>query len=294
MFNQYAKWLEKCNDVPWRMKVSSLNILITALVWRQDHNGFSHQDPGFLNIVANKSPSVVRVYLPPDANCLLSVGDHCFRSMNYVNVIVSDKQVHLQYLDMDAAIAHCTKGLGIWNWASNDQGVEPDVVMASCGDVPTLESLAAVALLRQRIPDIKVRVVNVVDLCKLVPQNEYPHGLSDREFEDNFTPDKPVIFAFHGYPWLIHQLTYRRPRQRNLHVRGYKEHGDINTPLELAIENQSDRFTLAIDAIDRISRLCVTAAGVRDELANERIACQQYAFQNGIDRPDIIGWKWPF
>jgi xylulose-5-phosphate/fructose-6-phosphate phosphoketolase len=294
MFNQYAKWVEKCNDVPWRMKLSSLNILITALVWRQDHNGFSHQDPGFLDLVANKSPSVVRIYLPPDANCLLSVGDHCFRSQNYVNVIVSDKQVHLQYLDMKAAVEHCTKGLGIWNWAGNDQGVEPDVVMASCGDVPTMESLAAVALLRQHIPDIKVRVVNVVDLFRLVPQSEHPHGLSDREFEAVFTPDKPVVFAFHGYPWLIHRLTYRRPSQHNLHVRGYKEHGNINTPLELAIENQTDRFTLAIDAIDRVPRLRVTAAGVRDELVNEQIACQQYAFEHGIDRPDVASWKWPF
>ena len=211
MFNQHAKWLEKCNELPWRAEVSSLNLLITALVWRQDHNGFTHQDPGFLDVVANKSPSVVRIYLPPDANCLLSVADHCLRSVNYVNVIVADKQVHLQYLDMEAAIEHCTKGVGIWNWASNDQGAEPDVVMASCGDVPTMESLAATALLRQHLPDVKVRFVNVVDLFKLVPSTEHPHGLTDREFEAIFTPDKPVIFNFHSYPWLIHRLTYRRP-----------------------------------------------------------------------------------
>ena len=295
MVNQHAKWLEKCNDVPWRMKVSSLNILVSGLVWRQDHNGFTHQDPGFLDVVANKSPDAVRIYLPPDANCLLSVGDHCFRSQNYINVIVADKQPQdMQYLDMEAAIAHCTKGLGIWNWASNDQGTEPDVVMASCGDVPTLECLAAVALLRQHIPDVKIRVVNVVDLFKLVPSKEHPHGLSDGEFEAVFTPDKPVIMTFHGYPWLIHRLTYRRPSQRNIHVRGYKEHGNINTPLELAIRNETDRFTLAMDAIDRIPRLRVSAAGVRDELANQRIACEQYAYQHGIDRPDITAWKWPF
>jgi xylulose-5-phosphate/fructose-6-phosphate phosphoketolase len=295
MFNQHAKWLEKCNELPWRMKVSSLNIFVTGLVWRQDHNGFTHQDPGFLDVVANKSPSVVRIYLPPDANCMLSVGDHCFRSLNYINVIVADKQPQdMQYLDMEAAIAHCTKGLGIWNWASNDQGVEPDVVLASCGDVPTLECLAAVALLRQHIPDIKIRVVNVVDLFKLLPSSEHPHGLTDCEFEAIFTADKPVVFTFHGYAGLIHRLTYRRPSQHNLHVRGYKEQGNINTPLELAIRNQTDRFTLAMDAIDRIPRLRNTAAGVRQELANQQIACEQYAYEHGIDRPDITGWKWPF
>ncbi|MGE4092785.1 MAG: phosphoketolase, partial [Candidatus Binatia bacterium] len=234
MFNQHAKWLEKCNELPWRAKVASLNLLITALVWRQDHNGFTHQDPGFLDVVVNKSPSVVRIYLPPDANCLLSVADHCLRSMNYVNVIVADKQVHLQYLDMDAAMSHCTKGAGIWNFASNDQGAEPDVVMASCGDVPTMESLAATALLRQHLPSIKVRFVNVVDLFKLVPHSEHPHGMTDREFESLFTATKPVVFNFHSYPWLIHRLTYRRPGQHNIHVRGYKEKGNINTPLELA------------------------------------------------------------
>jgi xylulose-5-phosphate/fructose-6-phosphate phosphoketolase len=294
MFNQHAKWLEKCNEIPWRVKVSSLNLLITALVWRQDHNGFSHQDPGFLDVVANKSPNVVRIYLPPDANCLLSVADHCLRSINYVNVIVADKQVHLQYLDMDAAIAHCTKGAGIWNWASNDQGAEPDVVMASCGDLPTMESLAAAALLRQRLPGMKVRFVNVMDLFKLVPHTEHPHGLTDREFEALFTPDKPVIFNFHSYPWLIHRLIYRRPCQHNFHVRGYKEKGNINTPFELAIENQTDRFSLAIDAIDRMERFRVTGSSVREELLSEQIACKNYAFEFGVDRPDIADWKWPF
>jgi xylulose-5-phosphate/fructose-6-phosphate phosphoketolase len=220
MFNQHAKWLEKCNGLSWRADISSLNLLITALVWRQDHNGFTHQDPGFLDVAVNKSPAVVRIYLPPDANCLLSVGDHCLRSTNYVNVIVADKQVHLQYLDMDAAISHCTKGAGIWSWASNDQGDEPDVVMASCGDVPTMESLAATALLRELLPGVKVRFINVVDLFRLVPHSEHPHGMSDREFEALFTPDKPVIFNFHSYPFLIHRLTYRRPSQHNIHVRG--------------------------------------------------------------------------
>ncbi|MGA7871904.1 MAG: phosphoketolase family protein [Candidatus Binatus sp.] len=294
MFNQHAKWLEKCNELPWRAKVSSLNLLITALVWRQDHNGFTHQDPGFLDVVANKSPSVVRIYLPPDANCLLSVADHCLQSVNYVNVIVADKQVHLQYLDMEAAIEHCTKGVGIWNWASNDQGAEPDVVMASCGDCPTMESLAATALLRQHIPDVKVRFVNVVDLARLVPSSEHPHGMTDREFEAIFTPNKPVIFNFHSYPWLIHRLTYRRPGQHNIHVRGYKEKGNINTPLELAIQNQTDRFSIAIDAIDRMPRFQVTGAGVREALLNHQIAAKSYAHEFGIDQQDITNWQWPF
>src|SRR6516162_8729719 len=294
MVNQHAKWLEKCNELPWRMNVSSLNILVTGLVWRQDHNGFTHQDPGFLDVVANKSPSVVRIYLPPDANCLLSVGDHCLRSENYVNVIVADKQVHLQYLDMEAAIEHCTKGAGIWNWASNDQGVEPDVIMASCGDVPTMESLAATALLRQYLPDIKASFVNVVDLFKLVPSTEHAHGLSDREFEALFATDKPVVFNFHSYPWLIHRMTYRRPAQHNIHVRGYKEMGNINTPLELAIQNQTDRFSLAIDAIDRMPRFQVTGAGVREALLNEQIAAKSHAHEFGIDPKEITDWQWPF
>jgi xylulose-5-phosphate/fructose-6-phosphate phosphoketolase len=294
MFNQHAKWLEKCNELPWRAKVASLNLLITALVWRQDHNGFTHQDPGFLDVVANKSPSVVRIYLPPDANCLLSVADHCLRSINYVNVIVADKQLHLQYLDMDAAITHCTKGAGIWDWASNDQGAEPDVVMASCGDLPTMESLAATALLRQHLPDIKVRFVNVVDLFKLVPHTEHPHGMTDREFEALFTSTKPVVFNFHSYPWLIHRLTYRRPGQHLIHVRGYKEQGNINTPLELAIRNQTDRFSLAMDAIDRIPRFCETGSSVREALLDQQIACKQHAYEFGIDQPEITDWKWPF
>jgi xylulose-5-phosphate/fructose-6-phosphate phosphoketolase len=294
MFNQHAKWLEKCNELPWRAKISSLNLLITGLVWRQDHNGFTHQDPGFLDLVANKSPEVVRIYLPPDGNCLLSVADHCLKSTNYVNVMIADKQVHQQYLDMGAAIAHCEKGLGIWDWASNDQGGEPDVVMASCGDVPTIESLVATALLRQHLPDVKVRFVNVVDLFKLVPDTEHPHGLTDREFEAIFTSDKPVIFNFHGYPWLIHRLTYRRPGQHHLHVRGYKEKGNINTPLELAICNQTDRFSLAIDAIDRMPRFRVKGASVRERLLNQQIECKEYAHEFGIDQPELNNWKWPF
>jgi xylulose-5-phosphate/fructose-6-phosphate phosphoketolase len=294
MFNQHAKWLEKCSEVSWRAPISSLNLLITGLVWRQDHNGFTHQDPGFLDVVANKSPQAVRIYLPPDANSLLSVADHCLRSVNYINVIVADKKEHIQFLDMDEAIAHCTKGISIWNRASNDQGVEPDVVMASCGDVPTTESLAATALLRQHLPDAKVRFVNVVDLFRLVPHTEHPHGMTDREFEAIFTPDKPVVFNFHGYPWLIHRLTYRRPGQHNIHVRGYKEQGNINTPLELAICNQTDRFSLAIDAIDRMPRFRVTGAGVREALLNQKIASKQHAYEFGIDPPEITDWKWPF
>jgi xylulose-5-phosphate/fructose-6-phosphate phosphoketolase len=294
MFNQHAKWLEKCNELPWRAKVSSLNLLITALVWRQDHNGFTHQDPGFLDVIANKSPNIVRIYLPPDANCLLSVADHCLQSVNYVNVTVADKQVHLQYLDMEAAIEHCTKGLGIWNWASNEQGAEPDVVMASCGDCSTMESLAATALLRQHLPDVKVRFVNVVDLFRLLPSTEHPHGLTDRDFESIFTPNKPVIFNFHSYPWLIHRLTYRRRGQHNIHVRGYKEKGNINTPLELAIQNQTDRFSLAIDAIDRMPRFQVTGASVREALLNRQIEAQSHAYEFGIDPEEITSWQWPF
>ncbi len=294
MVNQHAKWLEKCNELPWRAEVSSLNLLITALVWRQDHNGFTHQDPGFLDVVANKSPEVVRVYLPPDANCLLSVADHCLRSANYINVIVADKQVHLQYLDIDAAIAHCTKGAGIWAWASNDEGAEPDVVMASCGDVPTMASLAATALLRQHLPDVKVRFVNVVDLAKLVPHTEHPHGMTDREFAALFTADKPVVFNFHAYPWLIHRLTYMRPGQHNIHVRGYKEQGNINTPLELAIRNQTDRFSLAVDAIDRLPRLGAKGTRIRDALLEEQRGCVNHAHEFGIDPPAITDWQWPF
>ncbi len=294
MFNQHAKWLEKCAEVPWRAPISSLNLLITALVWRQDHNGFTHQDPGFMDLIVNKSPDVVRIYLPPDANTLLSVSNHCLQSTNYLNVIVSDKKNHLQYLNIDDAIAHCTKGLGIWDWASTDKGCEPDVVMASCGDVPTMESLAATALLREHVPDIKIRFVNVVDLFKLVPEHEHPHGLTDREYGAIFTTDRPIVFNFHAYPWLIHRLTYSRPGQEHLHVRGYKEQGNINTPLELAIRNQADRFSLAIDALDRIPRVRDKYAGVRDMLLNEQIACQQYAYQHGVDRAEMTDWTWPF
>jgi xylulose-5-phosphate/fructose-6-phosphate phosphoketolase len=293
MFNQHAKWLEKSNELPWRADVASLNLLITSTVWRQDHNGFTHQDPGFLDVVANKSPSVTRIYLPPDANCLLSVADHCLRSSNYVNVIVADKQPHLQYLDMGAAVKHCTKGAGIWEWASSDQDTEPDLVMASCGDIATMEALAATAMLRQHFPDLKLRFVNVVDLFRLVPSTEHPHGFTDREFDALFTPDKPVIFNFHAYPWLIHRLTYRRTNHDNIHVRGYKEKGNINTPMELAIQNQVDRYTLAIDAIDRVPSLRARGSHARERLLNRQLDCRHYAYEGGIDMPEIVNWKWP-
>ncbi|MGD1900509.1 MAG: phosphoketolase [Phormidesmis sp.] len=299
MFNQHAKWLDICkNHVPWRRSVSSLNILLSSLVWRQDHNGFSHQDPGYVDLVTNKSPDVVRIYFPPDANCLLSVADHCFRSVDYINVIVADKQKHLQYLTMDEAVAHCTKGLGIWDWASNDDcGTEPDVpdvVMACCGDIPTMESLAATAILREEFPYLKVRFVNIVDLFKLVSEGEHPHGLSDRDFDSLFTPDKPVIFNFHGYPWLIHKLIYRRSNQERIHVRGYKEKGNINTPLELAINNQIDRFNLVIDVIDRVPRLGSAAAHVKERMKNEIMNCVSYAHEHGMDKEEIVNWKWPY
>jgi xylulose-5-phosphate/fructose-6-phosphate phosphoketolase len=294
MFNQHAKWLSICNGLSWREEVASLNLLITSTVWRQDHNGFTHQDPGFLDVVVNKSAAVTRIYLPPDVNCLLSVADHCLRSENYVNVIVSDKQLHLQYLDMDAAIRHCTKGIGIWNWASNDQGSEPDVVMASAGDIPTQEALAAIALLRADFPDLKIRYINVVDLFKLQPSTEHPHGLPDRDFESLFTVDKPIIFNFHGYPWLIHRLAYRRTNHGNMHVRGYKEKGNINTPMELAINNEIDRFTLAIQAIDRTPKLQRVGAHAKEKYRDQQIDCRSYAYEHGIDRPDIVGWRWPY
>lgn len=294
MFNQHAKWLEKCKtEVKWRAPISSLNILITSLVWRQDHNGFTHQDPGFLDVVTNKSAAVTRIYLPPDANCLLSVTDHCLRSTNYVNVIVADKQPHLQYLDIDSAVLHCTKGIGIWNWASNDQGTEPDLVMACAGDIATMESLAAVAILRERFPKLKIRFVNVVDLFKLEPDTEHPHGLSDWDFDSIFTRDKPVLFNFHGYPWLIHKLTYRRTNHANLHVRGYKEKGNINTPLELAILNQVDRFNLAIDAINRVPQLAGIGAHTKEWLKDQITDAIRYAHENGIDREEVRNWKWP-
>ena len=293
MVNQHCKWLEKTLEVEWRVKIASLNILLTATVWRQDHNGFTHQDPGFLDVVANKSPEVVRIYLPPDANCLLSVANHCLRSSNYVNVIVADKQEHLQYLDMEQAIAHCTKGAGIWDFASNDQGEEPDLVMASCGDVPTHESLAAVALLRKYLPQLKIRFVNVVDLFKLIPQYEHPHGMSDHEYRSLFTDDKPVIFNFHSYPWLIHRLTYKRKGQHNLHVRGYKEKGNIDTPLELAIRNETDRFSLAMDAIDRLPGLGNKGSAAREKLLDEQIRARNWAFHEGIDPEELRSWVWP-
>jgi xylulose-5-phosphate/fructose-6-phosphate phosphoketolase len=294
MFNQHAKWLEKSKqELRWRAPISSLNLLITSLVWRQDHNGFTHQDPGFLDVVTNKSPDVTRIYLPPDANCLLSVGDHCLRSTNYVNVIVADKAPHLQYLNIDAAVKHCTKGIGIWDFASNDAGMEPDVVLACAGDIPTAEALAAVAILRERCPELKIRFVNVVDLFRLMPETEHPHGLSDREFDSLFTKDKPVIFNFHAYASLIHKLTYRRTNHENIHVRGYKEKGNINTPLELAILNQVDRFNLAIDVINRVPRLQTTAAHTKEWLKDRIIECVAFAHENGIDRPEIREWKWP-
>jgi xylulose-5-phosphate/fructose-6-phosphate phosphoketolase len=293
MFNQHAKWLDIAEDLPWRAPVASLNLLITSTVWRQDHNGFTHQDPGFLDLVVNKSPSVTRIYLPPDANCLLAVADRCLRSTDDVNVIVADKQNHLQYLDIDAAVRHCTKGIGLWDWASSDAGSEPDVVMASCGDVPTQESLAAVALLRESFPTLRIRFVNVVDLYRMTPATEHPHGLSDRDFDGLFTRDKPIIFNFHGYPWLIHRLAYRRTNHGNLHVRGYKEKGSINTPLELAIDNEIDRFSLAIDVIDRVPGLDVAGAHVKEALRDRQLDCRAHAHRYGVDRAAERDWVWP-
>ena len=294
MFNQHAKWLEICSHLSWRQAIASLNLLITSTVWRQDHNGFTHQDPGFLDVVVNKSANVTRIYLPPDVNCLLSVADHCLRSQNYVNVIVCDKQKHLQFLNMEQAIIHCTKGIGIWDWASNDESGEPDVVMASAGDIPTQEALAATALLRKEFPDLKIRFINVVDLFKLQPSTEHPHGLTDWEFDSLFTVDKPVMFNFHGYPQLIHRLAYRRTNHNNIHVRGYKEKGSINTPLELAIDNNIDRFSLAMDVIDRVPRLQRIGGHAKERFLNEQIECRNYAHQYGIDKPDANDWTWPY
>jgi xylulose-5-phosphate/fructose-6-phosphate phosphoketolase len=267
---------------------------ISRSVWRQDHNGFTHQDPGFLEVVVNKSAAVTRIYPPPDVNCLLSVADHCLRSENYVNVIVSDKQMHLQYLDMDAAIRHCTKGIGIWDWASNDQGAEPDIVFASAGDIPTQETLAAIDLLRGDFPDLKMRYINVVDLFKLQPSTEHPHGLTDTDFDSLFTIDKPIIFNFHGYPWLIHRMAYRRTNHSRMHVRGYKEKGNINTPFELAINNEIDRFTLAIEAINRSDKLQKAGAHAKEKYRDLQIDCRNYAYEHGIDKPEIAGWRWPY
>ncbi len=292
MFNQHAKWLKVTRGIPWRRPIASLNYLLTSHVWRQDHNGFSHQDPGFVDHVVNKKAEIIRVYFPPDANCLLSVADHCLRSRHYVNVIVAGKQPALQYLSIDAAILHCTHGAGIWEWASNDEGDEPDVVMACCGDVPTLETLAAVAILRERLPDLKVRVVNVVDLMRLQPDTEHPHGLSDREFDSLFTADRPIVFAYHGYPWLIHRLTYRRTNHGNLHVRGYKEEGTTTTPFDMVMLNDLDRFHLVMDVIDRLPGLEGSADHLRQEMADARLSARAYAREHGEDDPAIAGWQW--
>ena len=293
MFNQHAKWLKVTRNIPWRRPIASLNYLLTSHVWRQDHNGFTHQDPGFIDHVVNKKADIVRVYLPPDANSLLSVADHCLRSRDYVNVIVAGKQPALQFLDMESAIQHCTAGLGIWDWASTDQGAEPDVVMACAGDIPTLETLAAVDLLRQHFSDIKIRVVNVVDLMTIQPSSEHPHGLSDREFDSIFTTDKPVIFAYHGYPWLIHRLTYRRTNHDNFHVRGYKEEGTTTTPFDMTVLNDLDRFHLAGDVIDRVPRLQRVGAHFKQFLRNQLVEHRQYIREHGDDMPDIRDWKWP-
>ena len=294
MFNQHAKWLKVTRDIPWRRPIASLNYLLTSHVWRQDHNGFTHQDPGFLDVVMNKKAEVVRIYLPPDANCLLTVTDHCLRSRHYVNVIVAGKQPALQYLDMDAAINHCTQGIGVWSWASNDDGAEPDVAMACAGDVPTMETLAAVDLLRQYFPDLRVRVVNVVDLMTLQPQSEHPHGISDSEFDSLFTTDKPIIFAFHGYPWLIHRLTYRRTNHKNLHVRGYKEEGTTTTPFDMTVMNDLDRFHLVMDVIDRVPNLGISAAHVKQEMRDKRVEHKHYIHDQGDDMPEVRDWKWPY
>jgi len=293
MFNQHAKWLKTTRHIPWRRPVASLNYLLTSHVWRQDHNGFSHQDPGFIDHVMNKKAEVVRVYLPPDANTLLSVVDHCLRSRNYVNVIVAGKQPALQYLDVDAATKHCTAGIGMWDWASNDDDCEPDVVMACAGDVPTLETLAAVSILRERLPELKIRVINVVDLMTLQPPSEHPHGLPDRDFDSLFTADKPVIFAFHGYPWLIHRLTYRRTNHNNLHVRGYKEEGTTTTPFDMTVLNDLDRFHLVIDVIDRVPGLATRYAHVKQDMRDKLVEHRQYVCEFGDDMPEIRDWVWP-
>ena len=294
MFNQHAKWLNTTRHIPWRRPIASLNYLLTSHVWRQDHNGFSHQDPGFIDHVVNKKADIIRVYLPPDANTLLSVTDHCLRSRHYVNLIIAGKQPELQWLDMDAAIKHCTAGIGIWEWASNDRGSEPDVVMACAGDVPTLETLAAVDLLRQHFSDLKVRVVNVVDLMKLQPKEEHPHGLSHQEFDTIFTTDKPIVFAYHGYPWLIHRLTYRRTNHRNLHVRGYKEEGTTTTPFDMVMLNDLDRFHLASDVIDRVPKLGSVAAYTQQLIRDKLIEHRQYITRCGEDMPEVLKWKWQY
>jgi xylulose-5-phosphate/fructose-6-phosphate phosphoketolase len=292
MFNQHAKWLQVCRGIPWRQPIASLNYLLTSHVWRQDHNGNSHQDPGFLDHVANKTADIIRIYLPPDANTLLSVTDHCLRSYDYINVIIAGKQPELQYLDMDAAIKHCNAGLGIWKWASNDKGHDPDVVMACCGDVPTLETLAAVEILREHFSELKIRVINVVDLMTLQPQSEHPHGINDKDFDDLFTRDKPIIFAFHGYPLLIHRLTYRRTNHPQLHVRGYKGQGTTTTPFDMVVLNDLDRFHLVCDVIDRVASLGSTAAYIKQDMQNKLIDHKAYICKHGEDMPEIRNWKW--
>jgi len=293
MFNQHAKWLKVTRNIPWRRPIASLNYLLSSHVWRQDHNGFSHQDPGFIDHVVNKKAEIVRVYLPPDANCLLSVADHCLRSRDYVNVIVAGKQPSLDFLSMDDAVAHCTRGIGIWEWASNEDGEEPDVVLACAGDIPTLETVAAAALLHEHLPELRVRVVNVVDLMRLEPESEHPHGLPDAEFDAIFTTSQPVIFAYHGYPWLIHRLTYRRHNHHNLHVRGYKEEGTTTTPFDMVMLNDLDRFHLVMDVIDRVPHLGETAAGLRQQMADERLRHRAYTREHGDDSPDVRDWTWP-
>jgi len=294
MFNQHAKWLKVTRGIPWRRPIASLNYLLTSHVWRQDHNGFSHQDPGFIDHVVNKKAEVIRVYLPPDANTLLSVGDHCLRSRHYVNVIVAGKQPALAYLSMEDAVIHCTRGAGIWEWASTDGGGEPDVVLACCGDVPTLETLAAAAILREQLPDLKVRVVNVVDLMRLQPESEHPHGMSDQEFDSLFTADRPIVFAYHGYPWLIHRLAYRRSNHANLHVRGYKEEGTTTTPFDMVMLNDLDRFHLVMDVIDRVPGLAAKAGTLRQHMVDERLRCRAWTREHGEDQPEVASWTWPY
>jgi xylulose-5-phosphate/fructose-6-phosphate phosphoketolase len=292
MFNQHAKWLKVANHLPWRRPIASLNYLLSSHVWRQDHNGFSHQDPGFIDHVVNKKSEIIRVYLPPDANTLLCVTDECLRSRNCVNVVVAGKQPSPQWLDMDGALKHCAAGIGLWPWASSDQGGEPDVVLACAGDVPTLETLAAVQILRKELPELKVRVVNVVDLMKLQPASEHPHGLSDADFDRIFTKDKPVIFAYHGYPWLIHRLTYRRANHANLHVRGYKEEGTTSTPFDMVVMNDVDRFHLVGDVIDRVPGLSEKAAYIKQKLDDKLVEHKAYICKYGVDMPEIREWKW--
>jgi xylulose-5-phosphate/fructose-6-phosphate phosphoketolase len=293
MFNQHAKWLKMTLELPWRRKIASLNYLLASHVWRQDHNGFTHQDPGFIDHVVNKKASIVRVYLPPDANCLLSVMDHCLRSRHYVNVVIAGKHPAPQWLTMRAAVMHCAEGIGIWQWASNDDPGDPDVVMACAGDVPTLETLAAVSILRQNLPKLRMRVINVVDLMKLQPSAEHPHGLSDADFDSLFTKDKPVIFAFHGYPWLIHRLTYRRTNHHNIHVRGYKEEGTITTPFDMTVLNDLDRFHLVIDAINRLPQTGDAGIYLKQRLRDKLVEHRLYINRHGQDLPEVRNWKWP-